>query len=318
MLMVGAVVMLSVGAFHQGFAQEKFPSKPITIIVSWAPGGGMDLNTRALQPLLEKILGQPVVIINKSGGGGTIGFTEGAKASPDGHTITLLSPSILTTTYMISSDIHYRNYSPVIRTGYSPSTMTVKADAPWQSLHEFLKYAKANPEKIRMADGGHGSASHIRGVWIELITGVKFTHIPFKGTAPALMALAGGHAEGFAGGVTDEYHLVKGGKLRILAITAPERMALIPEVPTFQELGIDFDSSTWHMYVVPKGTPQTSIKVLHDAFKKAMDSAEFADYAKNQAVTPGYLGPEACVRFLKKEDKIWLKMIEAAGLRQTK
>lgn len=300
--------------------QEKFPNKPITLIVSWAPGGGMDLNARAIQPHVEKNLGQPVIILNKPGGGATIGFTEGARALPDGYTITHLSASIITTHYTVSPDIHYRNYDPVILVGFTPRTVTVRAEAPWKSLKEFLDYAKANPGKIRMVNSGHGGSGHIHAIGFEMTTGAKFTHVPFKGYAPALMALVGGHAEATVSGLADEFNLVKSGKLKVLAIAAPERMSDLPDVPTFKELGMDPGGFLGSLYgfVVPKRTPKDRIKILHDAFRKGMESPEYIEYTKSQGVMNYYLGPEEFLEFLEKEDKEWSRLIEAAGITKLK
>ena len=311
------VLILLVATLGQGWAQEIFPNKPVKIIVSWEPGGGMDLNARTLQPLVEKNLGQPVVIVNKPGAAGTIGFTEGAKALPDGYTVTLVNTSISTTPYLVSPTISYRNYEPIIFTGIVPGAVTVRLEAPWKSLKEFFDYARANPGKIRMSNAGHGSSTHIRTVGIELTGGVRFTHVPYKGSGPALTSLVGGHVEGTAAAIAETIHLAKGGgRLRVLAITAAERMPAIPDVPTFKELGMDFENGGWHSYAVPKGTPKERIKILHDAFKKAMESREYIEYANNQAVMAIYLGPEDLLKFWDKEEKAWFKLIEAAGLKK--
>jgi tripartite-type tricarboxylate transporter receptor subunit TctC len=311
-----AMLLTLVNISKHGLAQEKFPSKPITVIVAWAPGGGMDSDARAVQPPAEKILGQPIIIVNKPGAGGTIGFTEGAKATPDGYTITQVSAAIVSTHYTISKDIDYRNYEPVILTSLSPGTIYVKKDAPWKSLKEFLDYARANPGKIRMVNPGHGSAGHIRAVGVEYFANVKFTHVPYKGTMPGIMAVIGGHAEAITSGLSDGFHLIEGGKVRAIGITASERVPVIPDVQTFKELGMDYESYSWFGYLVPKGTPKERIKILHEAFKKATESQEYIEYTKKRAVIPRRLGPKELLKFLEEEDRIWSKLLEVAGLKK--
>ncbi|MFC1534004.1 Bug family tripartite tricarboxylate transporter substrate binding protein [Thermodesulfobacteriota bacterium] len=313
------LVLTLLTVWRPGFAQEKFPSKPITIIVSWAPGGGMDLNARTLQPLIEKNLGQSVIIMNKKGGGGTIGFTAGAKAPPDGYTVTLLSASVVTTPYTVSPKISYLNYEPLIFGGFCPGTLTVRNDAPWKTAKDFLDYARANPEKVRMSNSGHNGSQHFRTVGVELAANVKFTHVPFRGTAPALMALVGGHVEGICAGVSDGVQLVKAGKLKVLAVASPERMPLIPDVPTFKELGMDFENGTWYAYVLPKGTPKERVNIVYDAFKKAMGTPEYIEYAETHAIIRwGKLGLKDLIKFFEEEDKKWVKLLDAAGVKRLK
>ena len=313
------LIIFFIGISVQGWAQEKFPNQPVKIIVPFEPGGGMDLNTRMLQPHFEKALGQPVVIINKGGAGGSIGFNEGAKAIPDGYTVTLLNTSLMTVPYTVNPEINYRNYEPIILTGSMPGDILVRADAPWKSLKEFLDYAKANPGKIRVAHSGHGGSQHIRTVGIELAAGVKFTQVPYKGAGPARAALLGGHVEATSSSSSESIQLIKGGaKLRMLAITASERMSEIPDVPTFKELGIDFVCTTWFTYGVPKGTPKERIKILHDAFRKAKEAPGFIKYEKDEGITSQYLGAEDVRKFWEKEDRLWSKMVEAAGIKIVK
>lgn len=315
LLTVLGILFTALPVGYQISAQERFPAKPVKIVVPFEAGGSADLITRAIQPHVGKILGQSVVVVNRAGAAATIGYTEVAKEAPDGYTMVWVGPSIVLTTYTINADITYRNYDPVICLGVSPGAITVRADAPWKSLKEFLEYAKANPGKVRMSNSGHGGSTHLRTLGIELVAGVKFTHVPYKGSGPAMLAVLGGHVEGTAAVLSDAIQLTKGGKLKILALTAAERTSIVPEVPSMKELGMDFENGTWYAYMTPRKTPEERIKVLHDAMKGAMATPQFAEYMKNQAIVTHYLGTRDFWNFMERDEREWRRLIEAAGIK---
>ena len=314
-----SLVLLLMGIANYTLAQERFPNKPLTIIVPFAAGGVMDLDARALKPHVEKSLGQPVVVLNREGAGGTIAFNEGATSLPDGYTITQVSPAIIASHYIIRADVHYRQFVPVSINAFSPGTITISAASPWRSLKDLIDYGKANPGKIRAANAGFGSASHIRLVGLEIAAGIKFTHVPYKGLAPAQMAVMGGHVEvvspTLSAGLLD---LVKSGKLRNLAVTSRDRVLYIPDVPSCKELGVDYENDSWYGFLAPKGTPKDRIYILHNAFRKAAESQEYIAFAKRDAVTVRYPSLEEITKLLEKEDEVWSRIIDAAGIPKVK
>lgn len=304
--------------WNSGLAQEKFPSRPVQLIVSWSAGGGQDLNARTIQPQAERNLGQPLVVVNKPGGGAVIGFSEIANARPDGYTIGIASPSLLITQYTVPGSIDYHRYEPIIFIGFAPESLGVKADAPWKTLRDFLDYAKANPGKIKVSNSGHASITHLVATAIEFAAGAKFIHVPYKGSAPSMTALLGGHVDALVTSVNDNLDLVKGGKMRILGVTSPERSFVAPSAPTFKELGMDLDFSTYYSVVGPKGISRDRIKIIHDAFKKAMESKEYETFSKQQGITIRYRGPEEFAKFLEAEDKEWKRLVGITGLEPAK
>jgi len=308
---LGWVMVVSGSAF----AQEKFPTKPITMIISWSAGGGQDLTARALQPHLERALGQSVIIINKPGGGASIGFNEIANSPPDGYTVGQASPSLNIIKYTMKAGIDYVNFAPIMFGGYSPCTILVRNDAPWNTLKEFFGYARANPGKVRMGNSGYGAIFHISAIGMEQAGGVKFIHVPYKGTAPSIPAILGGHLDAIVAGITDTYHLIKGGKLKALGVAAPERSKFVPEAQTFRELGMDAEFITFYSWVGPKGMPRERVRILYEAFKKAIDSKEFHDYCDSQGVTISTKGPEDFGQFLAREDKKWKELITIGGIK---
>lgn len=314
-----ATILLSAPFLNEALSQEKFPSKPITIICPWEPGAGADLLARLIQRHAEKILGQPIIVKNKTGGAGTIGFNEGLNSPPDGYTLTEVTPSIVVTPYTVPGTVQYiKKFDTIILTAGSPTAITVRADAPWKTFKEFIDYAKANPGKIRISNSGHAAMYHIGAIGVEASTGTKFTHVPYKGSAPGVMALAGGHVEASISTVMSVLQLVKSGKLKVLTICSPERYYHLPEVPTFNEVGINLNVNTWWGFLTPMGTPKENIKIIHDAFKKAMDTAEFKQFAKDQGLIISYLGSSEFGKFLEDMDKQWHGLIEYGGFKLTK
>jgi tripartite-type tricarboxylate transporter receptor subunit TctC len=297
------------------FAQETFPTKPLTFIVSWSAGGGQDLVARALQRHLAKALGQPVVIINKPGGGASIGFSEIANSAPDGYTFGQLSPSVHSLKYMVRAGIDYVKFEPIMFGGYSPTCILVKKEASWNTLKEFLDYAKANPGKVRMGNSGHGGGWHIQAIEMERAAGVKFIHIPYKGIAPSYPALLGGHIEAIITSIADTFHLIQGGKLKAVGVASSERNKFVPEAQTFKELGMDIDFVTFYSWVGPKGIPKERVTILYRAFQKAIENKEFKDYCESSGVIISTKGPDEVAKFLAQEDKKWEKLITSAGIK---
>ena len=297
------------------FAQEKFPTKPITLIVSWTAGGGQDLTARALQPQLEKALGQAVIVSNKPGGGASIGFSEIMYAHPDGYIIGQASPSLNILKYIMKTDIDYRKFEPIAYGGYSPGVLLVRNEAPWKTIKEFLDYCKANPGKVKVGNTGYGSIGHMLDISMEHAAGVKFIQVPYKGSAPTIPAVLGGHVDAIGSWITDTLHLIKGNKLRALAITAPERSKFVPDAPTFKELGMDSEVGTYYSWVGPKGIPKDRINILYNGLKEAIESKEFKDFCDSQGVTISMKNPEELGKFYEKEDKMWKQLIEIGGIK---
>ena len=312
-----SIVVLGVVTMAGGlaFAQEKFPAKPITLIVCTTAGGGQDVTARALQPHLEKNFRQPVIVTNKPGAGHAIGLNEAAIAAPDGYTIVMTSPSLNLLKYTMKAGVDYVKFEPIAFVGFSPVGILVRKDAPWNTLQEILDYAKANPEKLRIGNAGYGGLFHISAIGMEMAAGVKFTHIPYKGTSASFPAILGGHIDAIAAAVVDTFPLIKGNKLKVLGIAAAERSKIVPEAPTFNELGMKAEYATTYTFLGPKGIPKERVKILYDGFQKSSNTKEFKDYCSNQGVTMALMGPEEFGKFLEKEDKKWKELVTIGGIK---
>ncbi|HEX5681084.1 MAG TPA: tripartite tricarboxylate transporter substrate binding protein [Desulfobacterales bacterium] len=296
-------------------AQEKYPKDPITIVVPYAPGGSHDLVARTLQPHLEKLLGVSVLVENKPGGGSTIASNFVKAAPPNGYTLVTVTPTLSIIKYTLpESNVTFDQFEPIAYVGYSPQGVFTRMDAPWNTLKELLDYAKANPEKIKCGNAGHGGNFHMGAVGIEQATGVKFTHIPFKGAAPAVPAVMGGHVDIIVSTLADTLHMVKGGSLKVLGLAAPERNKFAPNAQTFKELGYDIEFSTYWSYLGPKGMPKDRVQILYDAFKKSTETKEVKEFFDMQGAVLSLKNPEELGEYYRKEDVKWGRLIKEGGL----
>jgi tripartite-type tricarboxylate transporter receptor subunit TctC len=312
LLLAAAIAILST------FAQaQQFPTRPVTLIVPWPPGGGTDIGMRALAAATEKHLGQKIVIENKPGASGTIGPANmAATAAPDGYTIAQLPitvfrvPFIQKTSYDPAKDFTY-----IIQvTGYTFGVV-VKANAPWKTFNELLDYAKANPGRINYGAPGPGTSLHVTMEQIAKLKGIKWTMVPFKGQAESLTALLGGHidveanATGWAGAVN-------AGDVRLLVTWGAARTKNWPNVPTLKDLGIDMVSNSPFGIAGPKGMDPAVVKILHDAFKKGMEEPSYKDAMVKLDQEEYYLNTADYQAYAKQQIGEQKQMVEELGLRQ--
>ena len=273
-----------------GFAQQ-FPAKEVSIIVTYAPGGATDLVFRALAASTQKHLGKAVVVVNKPGGGGTVGVVEAQRAKPDGYTLLTAITPLTILPHQVKTTFTYRDFEPIINVVQDPVMFQVRGDAPWRTLGEFLDYAKKNPGFITVGNSGAGGGVHLIALAFEKAAGVQFNHIPFAGGGPSVTALLGGHINAVSVSPPEGIAQVKAGKLRIIALFSERRMSDFPDVPTVREQGVDFALGQWRGLAAPKGTSPEAIRILHDAFRKGMEDPAFVKNAADMSVTLAYFGP---------------------------
>jgi tripartite-type tricarboxylate transporter receptor subunit TctC len=287
-----------------------FPTKEVQIIIPWAAGGATDLIFRALAATTGKYLGQAVVVVNRPGGAGAVGYTECMKAPPDGYTLVSAITPLTILPHQVTTAFTYKSFEPVINVVRDPGMFLVRSDAAWKSLNEFVDYAKKNPDMITVGNSGAGGGVHLIALAFEKTAGVKFNHIPFAGGGPSVTALLGGHINAVSVSPPEGIEHVKAGKLKIIALFADKRFELFPDVPTVKEQGIDFVMGQWRGLGAPKGTPPDVIKKLHDAFKQGMDDPVFQKTAKDMVVNLSYLGPEAFGKLMASDDEYYAKLVK--------
>ncbi len=273
---------------------ENFPSKPIKVMVGFSPGGTTDLIARAVAGVAPEFLGQSLVVINKPGASGTIAAKEVAKAKPDGYTLMIAGGSeTVSVGHFKKLPYHpIDSFSPIIRFVRARMLLNVNANAPWKTLQEFVADAKKNPGKYKYASSGHGGIYHAALMAMCDRTGIKMKHIPYKGGAPGLAALMGGHVDMAVASDAEAWPLVEGGKIRSLTLTSMDRSPIMKDVPTLKELGYDVFLENQKGFVAPADTPQDRIQFLQESFKKVYDHKAFVKLCGRLKLELGYLGPD--------------------------
>ena len=288
---------------------SEFPTKEVQIVIPWAAGGATDLVFRALAATTSKYLGKAVVVVNRPGGAGAVGYTEVAQAKPDGYTLTSAITPLTILPHQVKTAFTYKSFDPVINVVNDPSMFLVRADAPWKSLKDFVDYAKKNPNMITVGNSGAGGGVHLVALAFEKAAGIKLNHIPFSGGGPSVTALLGGHINAVSVSPPEGISQVQAGKLKIIALFGDKKLDLFPNVQTVKEQGINFSMGMWRGIAAPKGTPTEVIKKLHDAFKKGMDDPAFKKNAKDMSIELHYLGPEEFGKLLAYDNDFYGKLV---------
>lgn len=299
-------------------AQAAYPSKPIKFIVPFPPGGNVDLSARILVPELAKELGQPLVVDNKAGAGGTLGLDAVAKAAPDGYTLGIASPINHLAAPSLYPKLPYdaeKDFAPVGLIASVPMVLVVGPSSPAKTVQELLTLARQKHGALTMASAGSGSGNHIVGELVQAAANVKFVHVPYKGSAPANTDLAGGHVDLHIDQLSSVLPLVQGGKLRPLAVTTERRSALLPDVPTLAESGLPrFDASTTLGLVLPGKTPVELAIRLNQALNTVLSKPHVQEqFARLGAeVRPGT--PAAYASFIRSEMARTAKIVRDAHI----
>ena len=309
MILAGAIAL---GLTGNAFAAS-YPERPVKMIVPWAAGGDTDVIYRAFAPLLQKYLGQPVIIANVGGASGTVGERQASSADPDGYTIFAPHDYIHSVYYAGLTDIKYdKAFEPVCLVSATPSVITAGSKTPWKSYKELVDFAKANPGKIK-AGASLGSTSQYSLALAAKAAGVKFSYVPYDGTAPRMNALLGGHIDIADSNLTQKSK-VDAGLLRFLAVMTEKRSAELPDVPTLKELGFDVEYAVNRGIMVPKGTPAEVTAKLGEACAKAAKEPEFAKAMSLQGTEVRYMDAKQYSEFLQKDDKVTKEITQDLGL----
>ena len=291
-----AVVALSVSSLvaWDANAQDAYPSKAITMINPFPPGGVVDVVGRPLAAIMEKSLKQPVVMVNRPGAGGAVGFASVAKAPADGYTILMGLSSI--SIFPVSDRINGKapayeltDFAPIALVTADPTVLVVRTDSPYGTLKDFVDAARANPGKINYSSSGVYGTLHVAMEIFANAAGLKLFHVPYQGGGPAVTALLGGQVEALASGPAAAIGQIKGGKMRALASWSDKRLELLPEIPTFKELGYDAEFYIWSGVFVPVSTPAPIVNRLREAVREAATSAQFKSAMEKLSTPVAYL-----------------------------
>lgn len=266
-------------------AADAWPARPLEMVVGYGAGGGTDALARALAESLRKVLGQPVTVLNKPGATGTLAMADVAAAPPDGHKLIMLSVDAAIVPHIGVGKVRHEDFTPIAQLNFDPAAITVRADAPWATLEDFLAHARKRPDEVRVGHSGPGGIWHVAAVALESRTQTQFNQIPYQGAAPAVLALGGGHVDAITVSPAEVSQQVLSGKFRMLGVMADQRVRGFEKVPTLKERGIDLSLGAWRGLCAPKGLPAAVQQALSQAVAKAVQ-----DPAYHQTLERLFLG----------------------------
>jgi tripartite-type tricarboxylate transporter receptor subunit TctC len=298
---------------------QSFPSRPVRLIVPFPAGGATDLVARSLAEPLGRVLGQPVVVENRSGAGGSVGMAEVAKAAADGHTLGLATGSTHGANSALYKQLPYdpvKDFTPVSQLVVTPNVLLAHPSAPARDFRELLRYLKANPGKITYASPGQGSLGHLGMELLKLSTNTFMVHIPYRGAAPAKNDLLGGQVHLMLDNLPSSMAQIRSGQLRALAVSAPERLPELPQVPTFSELSLFTNNEqSWFGLVAPAGLPAPTLRTLHRAVAGVLADRNFVASAQRLGLTPAASQPEEFGAQIAKSVATSQRVARFAGLK---
>jgi tripartite-type tricarboxylate transporter receptor subunit TctC len=314
--LLGGLLAASTGA-----AAQDWPTRPVTMVVPFAAGGGLDVAARNLAQRIGEVLGQSVVIENVGGAGGMIGSARVAKAPPDGYTFVFGNSGTHAANQTLYKKPLYdaaADFEPVILFIELPRVMSVRKDLPVSNLQEFIAYAKANHAKMQFGSAGIGSASHVGCVLLNQAIGVEVTHLPFRGSGIAMQELVAGRHDYMCEVISTSMSQIQGDTVKPIAMMSLQRSKVLPNVPTAHEQGLkDFDASAWYGFFLPKGTPEPIVKKLNAAVSQTLDTAAIRERLEGlgmSIVAPERRSPDYLAGFVKREIVKWAGPIKAANI----
>jgi tripartite-type tricarboxylate transporter receptor subunit TctC len=303
---------------HAVFAQGSFPSKPITMVVGFEPGGGTDTVARIVAKYMGDNLGQQVIVENRAGAGGNIAVDFVNKSAPDGYTIVLanvgalaVNPHMLKLSYDPLKDL-----APVTMAVVFPNVIVLNPSVPAKNLAEFVKLAKDKPATITYGSSGIGGAGHLAGELLAMMAKIELVHVPYKGGGPAMTGLLGGQIDSYFATPVSPLPHIKAGRVRAIAVTGATRIALLPDVPTVAESGYPgYEAVNWYAYLAPGKTPREVVQRLNAEITKVLRTPEAITALDKQGVEPQPGTPEELAKYMRREYETWGKVVKQAGIK---
>ena len=315
---LSAVLALFLGLAAEASAQEKYPNRPITVVAPFPPGGVADLMARPVAAAMEKVLKNPVVVVNKTGAAGAVGMSYVANSKPDGYTLLMALSSISIIPEADKLFDRKPAYTmdqlvPIALISADPTIFVVNASLPWKNVKEFVEDAKKRPGEISYSSSGVYGTLHMAMEMLSHAAGISLKHVPYAGAGPALTAILGGHVDTLASGPAVVIPHIKGGKLRPLAGWGDKRVAALPDVPTFKELGYDIEFYIWAGLFAPRGTPAPVMKTIRESVKQAVSTADFQSAMEKLQTPIAYLDAPEFQKFWDKDAKMLADAIKRIG-----
>jgi len=314
------LLVFATQAFTQSAFGQPYPSRPIRLVVGFAPGGAADTVSRAFQEPLSRALGQPIVVENRPGAGSSIAAEFVAKGPADGYTMLIASPSSMLVNPLITPKAGFqplKDLLPISKVSSSPLILAVNPGVGVSSVKELIAHAKKNPGKLNYASSGNGSAPHLAAVLFQRLAAVDIVHVPFKGGAPAVQSVLAGDTQLSFATPPSVLPLVQAGRLRALAVTSRAATPLVPGVPGMAEAGLpDYEISFWYGFFVPAGTPDAVVQRLFAETAQALKLPEVGRVlAKEGTETAGSVSPAAFGAFLAEDAKLWSRLVKDSGVK---
>ena len=322
--LLGLTLLLGPLGARQALAQSTWPSKPVRIVVPFAPGGTTDLLARAMAPELQKAFGQAFVIDNRTGAGGNVGADSVAKSPADGYTLLMGTVGTHGINRALYEKMPYdpiKDFAPITLVAAVPNVMVVNADKAREmninNVQDFIRVAKASPGKLNMASSGNGTSIHLAGELFKSMTGTYMIHFPYRGSGPALMDLVGGNMDVMFDNLPSAMQQIKAGKLKALAVTSAQRSPALPDVPTVEQAGgpslKGFEASSWFGLLAPAGTPPEIVNRIQQEVAKALAAPAFKEKLQAQGAIPSGITPAEFAKLIDSEHRKWAQVVKASG-----
>ena len=315
-LLAGVLCALSLSGLAA--AQQQWPTKPLRFVISWPAGGGADAVGRLVAERLSKSLGQPVIVDNRAGASGTIGTSAVVRAEPDGYTLLFAAPSELSVAPVTVKALPYdpvKDLQPITQVMRGPYLLVAHPSFPPNTLSELIAYAKANPGKVNYSSFGTGTLNHLYGEMLKAKAGINTLHVPYKGSAPALADLLGGQVQYTFDNMGVVLPQVKAGKLKAIAVMAPQRVAQAPNVPTMAEAGVDMGSGTWLGLLAPAKTPKPIVERLQREVAALITTPEMRKLFEERSIVAVGNSPDEFGRLIQTEATQWRQLAQQIGLK---
>lgn len=309
-------VALAIAGVNVPVYSQQYPAKPVRIIVPFSPGGGTDFIARLVASKLTSSFGKQFLVENRPGAGSTIGTEAALKSPADGYTLLLTSGS-----YTVAPSLYNLRYdplkdmTPIIQPDDGPFILVTHPSLPVRNVKEFVALAKARPEEINYATSGVGSITHLSTELFAMISGIKLTHIPYKGTGQSITDTIAGHNQSMLAAVASVLPHIRSGRLRAIAVTSAKRNPALPELPTVMESGYKYEVSNWHGLLGPKDMPREIVETLNGAINKIIKDAEFVQQIAGDGLVASGGSPERLLRLITDEMKNWARVANALGLK---
>jgi tripartite-type tricarboxylate transporter receptor subunit TctC len=311
------IAFLGLAAFVATATAQDYPSRPITLVVPYSAGGGNDIMARVAAEKMSPVLGQQIVIENRGGAGGSIATRQVAKAAPDGYTLGLGGTGTLAINPTLYGNVGYdprKDFEPIGLIGTSALVLVIHPSIPAHDVKELIAYAKANPGKLSYASAGVGSGIHLAAEYFRSLAGIEMTHVPYKGSGPALTDLIGGHVSMYFSSMPPAIQLVKEGKIRALGVTALKRSPIFPDLPTISEAALPGYEAVLHYGIIaPAGTPKPYVTKLNAALRQAVLSGELKQKLAADGTEPLASTPEEYAADIDKEETKWSAIVKKSG-----